>query len=80
MGIFYLDHLDNVNKTGIIYNGKLTIYSNIYAFIDSIYSLCANHGSPAMDGNDLVLLIVLSKCFQGAAKEWWVTELFTLDC
>ena len=70
MGIFYPDHPDNVDKTGIIYNSKLTIYSNIYTFINSIHSLYANHSSPAMDGNNLVLLTVLPKCFQGAAKEW----------
>ena len=69
MGIFYPDHPDDINKTSIIYNGKLTIYSDVYAFINSIHSLRANHGSPAMDGNNLVLLIVLPKCFQGAAKE-----------
>ena len=76
VGIFYPDHPDDVDRTGIVHDGKLTIYSDVYAFIDGIQSLRTNYESQTTDANDLVLLKVLPKCFQGAAKEWWVTELY----
>ena len=67
VGIFYPDHPDNINKTGIMYNGKLTIYTDVYAFIDAIQSLCIILG--LKEANNTALLRVLPKCFQGAAKE-----------
>jgi hypothetical protein len=75
IGIFHPDNPRDHDKIGIIHDGKLTTYTDVYTFAERLESLRTNYGSQETDATDVTLLQLASGCLQGAALQWWVTEL-----
>ena len=69
IGIFHPDNPRDDDNNGIIHDGKLTVYTDVYIFTERLKSLQTNYSSPSTDATNITLLQLASGCFQGTALQ-----------